>query len=108
MNTSLKYFYSTLLFIGMMCSCFQFTIIQLSKTKKEVVSNLSAEEDIDDKEDTEQEKKEIEDDYLINHFRYSFYDVQTAKIELYIHEQKQLKRPALSIETPPPKSYFFI
>lgn len=105
MKLSLKYFYTSLLFIGMMCSCFQFAIIQLSKAKKETVSRLSMEEDTDDapEEDSENLKKEIEDDYLINHFEYSFYEFQNTKTALCIHQLNKLNHPDLDIYTPPPK-----
>ena len=110
MKSTLKYICSVILFLGMLFSCFQYSIIQISKFKKETLSGFNSEEDImndnDDgpEKETELLKKDIEDSYITSTFDYSFFVFQKAKSVFNEIKKAKLKYPDLSLRTPPPKS----
>lgn len=111
MNRLTLNIYLLLLFFGMLGSCFQYSIMQFSKSKKDLIT-VVAEDDVEDTEDTseketeknsEQEKKEIQNNYFVIEFNYSFLKTQSTKTALCMHELKKTKHPALTINKPPPK-----
>lgn len=109
MNNTLKNTLTVILFIGMLFSCFQFTIIQFAKIKKEMLSSFSSEEDeVNDnddnsEEDTEVSKKEFEETYITLVFHHSSYGLQKVQSAFKEFKKEKLKYPELSIQTPPPK-----
>ncbi len=111
MNRLTLNIYLLLLFMGMLGSCFQYSIAQFSKSKKNLIT-IVAEDDVEDTEDTseketekntEQEKKEVGGNCFLIEFNSSFLKTESSKTALWMHELKKLKYPALSINTPPPK-----
>ncbi len=103
MRNSSKNTFIILIFIGLFLSCFQFTINQLSKVTK-VVGIEQSSEDIDTNEDdTEPKKIEIEDDFFLSEFSYTFNQLYNSKLILFCKQQKQNQPPVIAINTPPPK-----
>lgn len=103
MKASFKYISITLIFVGVLMTCFQMTIIHLSKDYKLSCKEISA-EDIDDSEDdTDAKKTELEDEYNVSEFNHQFHVTISMKITLQIKELILKQAPILSINTPPPK-----
>lgn len=103
MKSSVKHISIALIFIGVIMTCFQMTIIHLSKDYKLSNKEISS-EDIDGNEDDADDKKiELEDEYNISEFNHQFHATNNAKIALQIKELILKQTPILSINTPPPE-----
>ena len=93
-----------LMFLGIFLSCFQFTIIHLSKSCYKFNSIEISSEDGDDHEDDSETKKiELNDEYYFSEFNTSFGTNDNSKTALLIKHLNVLEAPVLGINTPPPK-----
>ena len=103
MKNNFKNTFIILIFIGLFLSCFQFTINQLSKITKVVGIEQSCEDIDSNEDDTETKKIEIEDDFFLSEFSYTFNQRCNSKVILFCKQQKQNQPPVIAINTPPPK-----
>jgi hypothetical protein len=100
---SFKHISVILVFMGIFLSCFQFTIIHLSKNYKFSSIEISSEDADDHEDDSETKKIELEDEYYFSEFNPSFANGDNSKTALLIKQLNLKQSPVLSINTPPPK-----
>ena len=103
MKKSFKHIYFILIFSGIFLSCFQFTIIHLSKNYKFSSIEISSEDGDDHEDDSEEKKIELEDEYCFSKFNPSFAIGDNSKTALLIKLLNLKQSPILGINTPPPK-----
>lgn len=103
MKKSFKHISVILVFLGIFLSCFQFTIIHLSKNYKISSVEISSEDGEDHEDDSETKKFELEDEYCFAEFNPSFAIGDNSKTALLIKQLTLKQSPVLSINTPPPK-----
>ncbi len=103
MKKSFKNIAVILLFIGIFMSCFQFTIIHLSKNYKFSSIEISSEDSEDHEDDSETKKIELEDEYYFSEFNPTFAISDNSQTALLIKQLNLKQSPILGINTPPPK-----
>ncbi len=103
MKKSFKHISVILVFLGIFLSCFQFTIIHLSKNYKFSSIEVSSEDADDHEDDSETKKIELEDEYYFSEFNPSFDTGDNSKTALLIKQLNLKQSPVLGINTPPPK-----
>lgn len=103
MKKSFKHISVILIFLGIFLSCFQFTILHLSKNYKFSSIEISSEDGDDHEDDSETKKIELEDEYYFSEFNHSFANGDNSKTALLIKQLNLKQSPVLGINTPPPK-----
>lgn len=100
------------LFIGMLFTCLQYTIIHIAKGNKTLISNSTEKDDttenskqpLEEEDAADELEKEIEDDYILSYFYFSFQGNHLhSKTQLIVYEATKLTASHLNISTPPPK-----
>ena len=86
-----------------MFSCLQSTINYFTKNTKLSAIELSVEDFDDNEEDSETKKIELEDDYFLSEFKYSFNFLPDLKVSVFYKQQIHSTPPVIAINTPPPK-----
>ena len=104
MKKSFKHISIILIFMGIFLSCFQFTIIHLSKNYKFSSLEVSSEDGEEHEDDSETKKIELEDEYCFTEFNPSFAIGDDSKTALLIKLLHLKQSPILSLNTPPPKA----
>lgn len=103
MKQSIKHISFILIFLGIFLSCFQFTIIHLSKNYKFSSIEISSEDGDDHEDDSKEKKFELKDEYCFSEFNPSFASGDNSKTALLIKLLNLKQSPVLGINTPPPK-----
>lgn len=103
MKKPFKHISVMLIFVGIFLSCFQFTIIHLSKSYKFNSIEISSEDGDGHEDDSETKKIELSDEYYFSEFNPSFGTNDNSKTALLIKQLNVREAPVLGINTPPPK-----
>ena len=103
MKTILKYTFLTLVFFGVFFSCFQLTLIQVSKITDGTGAIILIDNIEDDTEEDGNEPEKNENEYCSILFNCTFHELESTNTNLLIKELNKQISPFITINIPPPK-----